>query len=206
LQSKIYSGFGKRAFDLFLGTSLLILVIPIMGVIAIWLLFSLGKPLLFTQLRPGKDNLPFILYKFRTMSEKYDQRGRLLPDSLRISALGRFLRKLSLDELPELFNVIRGDMSLVGPRPLLMEYLERYTPEQARRHEVKPGITGWAQVNGRNAITWEEKFKYDVWYVDNMSLWLDVKILALTAWKVLKMEGISQPGQATMKEFMGRES
>ena len=206
MQSKIYSGFGKRAFDLFLGTSLLILVIPIMGVIAIWLLFSLGKPLLFTQLRPGKDNLPFILYKFRTMSEKYDQRGRLLPDSLRISALGRFLRKLSLDELPELFNVIRGDMSLVGPRPLLMEYLERYTPEQARRHEVKPGITGWAQVNGRNAITWEEKFKYDVWYVDNMSLWLDVKILALTAWKVLKMEGISQPGQATMKEFMGRES
>jgi len=206
LQSKIYSGFGKRAFDLFLGTSLLILVIPIMGVIAIWLLFSLGKPLLFTQLRPGKDNLPFILYKFRTMSEKYDQRGRLLPDSLRISALGRFLRKLSLDELPELFNVIRGDMSLVGPRPLLMEYLERYTPEQARRHEVKPGITGWAQVNGRNAITWEEKFKYDVWYVDNMSLWLDVKILALTAWKVLKMEGISQPGQATMEEFMGRES
>ena len=206
MQSKIYSGFGKRAFDLFLGTSLLILVVPIMGVIAIWLLFSLGKPLLFTQLRPGKDNLPFILYKFRTMSEKYDQRGRLLPDSLRISALGRFLRKLSLDELPELFNVIRGDMSLVGPRPLLMEYLERYTPEQARRHEVKPGITGWAQVNGRNAITWEEKFKYDVWYVDNMSLWLDVKILALTAWKVLKMEGISQPGQATMKEFMGRES
>lgn len=206
MQSKIYSGFGKRAFDLFLGTSLLILVIPIMGVIAIWLLFSLGKPLLFTQLRPGKDNLPFILYKFRTMSEKYDQRGRLLPDSLRISALGRFLRKLSLDELPELFNVIRGDMSLVGPRPLLMEYLERYTPEQARRHEVKPGITGWAQVNGRNAITWEEKFKYDVWYVDNMSLWLDVKILALTAWKVLKMEGISQPGQATMEEFMGRES
>jgi len=204
LQSKIYSGFGKRAFDLFLGTSLLILVIPIMGVIAIWLLFSLGKPLLFTQLRPGKDNLPFILYKFRTMSEKYDQRGRLLPDSLRISALGRFLRKLSLDELPELFNVIRGDMSLVGPRPLLMEYLERYTPEQARRHEVKPGITGWAQVNGRNAITWEEKFKYDVWYVDNMSLWLDVKILALTAWKVLKMEGISQPGQATMEEFSGK--
>ena len=203
MQSKIYSGFGKRAFDLFLGTSLLILVVPIMGVIAIWLLFSLGKPLLFTQLRPGKDNLPFILYKFRTMSEKYDQRGRLLPDSLRISALGRFLRKLSLDELPELFNVIRGDMSLVGPRPLLMEYLERYTPEQARRHEVKPGITGWAQVNGRNAITWEEKFKYDVWYVDTWSLWLDIKIIFMTIIKVLKGEGINQPGHATMEEFRG---
>lgn len=194
---------GKRALDLSLGFALFILVAPFMGFIAISILLSLGKPVLFTQLRPGKDNLPFILYKFRSMSQEYDDAGRLLPDSLRISALGRFLRKLSLDELPELFNVFKGDISLVGPRPLLIEYLDRYTPEEARRHEVKPGITGWAQVNGRNAITWEEKFKLDVWYVDNMSFWLDIKILALTAWKVLRREGISQPGQATMEEFRG---
>ena len=150
--------------------------------------------------------MPFIPYKFRTMSEEYDQAGRLLPDGLRISTFGRFLRKLSLDELPELFNVLKGDMSLVGPRPLLMEYLDRYTREQARRHEVKPGITGWAQVNGRNAITWEEKFKFDIWYVDNCNLWLDLKILFMTAVKVLKGEGISQPGRATMEEFKGSHS
>ena len=179
------------------------MVAPFMGFISIFILRSLRKSVLFRQIRPGKDGLPFILYKFRTMSEKYDQRGQLLPDSLRMSELGWFLRKLSLDELPELFNVLKGDMSLVGPRPLLMEYLERYSLEQARRHEVKPGITGWAQVNGRNAITWEEKFKLDVWYVDNMSFWLDIKILALTAWKVLRREGINQPGQATMEEFKG---
>ena len=172
-----------------------------MAFIAMLILLSQGKPVFFTQLRPGKDSLPFILYKFRTMSEKYDKRGRLLPDSLRMSGLGRFLRKLSLDELPELFNVIKGNISLVGPRPLLMQYLDRYNPEQMRRHEVKPGITGWAQINGRNAITWEEKFKLDVWYVGNISFWLDIKILMLTACKVLRMEGINQPGQATMEEF-----
>ncbi|MDQ0285885.1 lipopolysaccharide/colanic/teichoic acid biosynthesis glycosyltransferase [Desulfofundulus luciae] len=139
------------------------------------------------------------------MKEERDSRGDLLPDGQRLTRLGRFLRSTSLDELPELFNVLKGDMSLVGPRPLLMEYLERYTPEQARRHEVKPGITGWAQVNGRNAITWEEKFKLDVWYVDNWSLWLDVKIMWLTLVKILKREGISAQGHATMPEFMGRK-
>ncbi len=141
--------------------------------------------------------------KFRTMSNKRDSQGNLLPDEQRLTPLGKFLRKTSLDELPELFNVIKGDMSLVGPRPLLMQYLERYTPEQARRHEVKPGITGWAQVNGRNAISWEEKFTLDVWYVDNCSLWLDIKILAITIWKVFRREGISAEGEATMPEFMG---
>ena len=140
---------------------------------------------------------------FRTMSDEYEKKGKLLPDGLRLSRLGRFMRNYSLDELPELFNVLKGDLSLVGPRPLLPQYLERYTPEQARRHEVKPGITGWAQVNGRNAITWEEKFILDVWYVDHVSFLLDVKILALTVWKVIKREGINQPGHATMKEFMG---
>ena len=199
----IYKRARKRAVDLFLGIPLFILAATIMGLVAVMVLLRLGKPVIFKQLRPGKDNLLFILYKFRTMSEEYDSSGRLLPDGLRISTFGRFLRKLSLDELPELFNVLKGDMSLVGPRPLLMEYLDRYTREQARRHEVKPGITGWAQVNGRNAITWEEKFKYDVWYVDNWSLWLDLKILFLTAVKVLKGEGINQPGRATMEEFKG---
>ena len=199
----IYQRAGKRALDLFLGALLFILAAPLMGFVAVMILLRLGTPVFFKQFRPGKDNLPFIPYKFRTMSEEYDSSGRLLPDGLRISTFGLFLRKLSLDELPELFNVLKGNMSLVGPRPLLMEYLDRYTPEQARRHEVKPGITGWAQVNGRNAITWEEKFKYDVWYVDNWSLWLDIKIIFLTISKVIKGEGINQPGRATMEEFMG---
>ncbi len=201
-----YQRAGKRALDLFLGVLLFILAAPLMGFVAVMILLRLGKPVFFKQFRPGKDNLPFILYKFRTMSEKYDSSGGLLPDGLRISAFGRFLRELSLDELPELFNVLKGDMSLVGPRPLLMEYLDRYTREQAKRHEVKPGITGWAQVNGRNAITWEEKFKYDVWYVDNWSLGLDLKILFMTIIKVIKGEGINQPGQATMEEFKGSHS
>jgi len=200
---QIYKQVGKRTLDLFLGIPLLILIIPLMGLVAAMILLWLGNPVLFKQLRPGKNNVSFILYKFRTMSEEYDSSGRLLSDDLRISKLGKFLRKLSLDELPELFNVLKGDMSLIGPRPLLMQYLDRYTPEQARRHEVKPGITGWAQVNGRNAITWEEKFKYDVWYVDNLSFWLDLKIIFMTIIKVIKGEGINQPGQATMDEFMG---
>ena len=144
---------------------------------------------------------PFTIYKFLTMTNERDEEGNLLSDGERLTPLGRFLRKTSMDELPELFNVIKGNMSIVGPRPLLMQYLDRYTPEQARRHEVKPGITGWAQVNGRNAITWEEKFKLDVWYVDNWSLWLDVKIIGMTIWKILKREGISQPGHATAQEF-----
>jgi sugar transferase EpsL len=161
----------------------------------------MGKPVLFQQKRPGLNGNPFGLLKFRSMNEDRDERGNLFPDEKRLTNLGRFLRSTSLDELPELFNVLKGDVSLVGPRPLLMQYLERYTPEQARRHEVKPGITGWAQVNGRNAITWEEKFKLDIWYVDHVSFWLDLKIIAVTIWKIIKREGISQPGQATAKEF-----
>ena len=167
---------------------------------------KLGVPVLFRQQRPGLGGRPFWLLKFRTMTDACDACGNLLPDAARLTSFGLFLRATSLDELPELFNVLKGDMSLVGPRPLLMQYLERYTPEQARRHEVRPGITGWAQVNGRNAITWEEKFRLDVWYVDNWSLWLDIKIIAMTIWKILKREGISQPGEATMTEFMGTES
>jgi len=165
----------------------------------------MGSPVLFRQVRPGLHRKPFVMYKFRTMRDLRDTEGRLLPDEMRLTRVGHILRATSLDELPELFNVLKGEMSLVGPRPLLMEYLELYTPEQARRHEVKPGITGWAQVNGRNAITWEEKFKLDVWYVDNWSLGLDLKILALTLIKVLKREGISADGHATMPEFRGSQ-
>jgi len=164
-----------------------------------------GRPIIFRQLRPGYRTKPFWLFKFRTMTNARDSQGNLLPDKERLTRLGSSLRNLSLDELPELFNVLRGEMSWVGPRPLLMQYLERYTPEQARRHDVLPGITGWAQINGRNVITWEEKFNYDVWYVDHWSFWLDIKILLLTFWKVLKREGISQPGHATAEEFMGSQ-
>jgi lipopolysaccharide/colanic/teichoic acid biosynthesis glycosyltransferase len=174
--------------------------------IALLVRIKLGSPVIFRQVRPGLYGKPFVLYKFRTMTEARDEQGNLLPDELRLTPLGRFLRSTSLDELPELFNVLKGDMSLVGPRPLLMDYLDRYTPEQARRHETKPGITGWVQVNGRNALTWEEKFKLDVWYVDNWSLWLDVKILFMTVLKVLKREGINADGHATMPEFLGSRS
>jgi len=162
-----------------------------------------GMPVLFRQERPGLHGRPFKLYKFRTMTEERDANGNLLPDHQRLTNFGRFLRSTSLDELPELFNVLKGDMSLVGPRPLLMEYLDRYSPQQARRHEVRPGITGWTQINGRNGLTWEEKFKLDVWYVDNQSFFLDLKILAITIRKVIKREGINHPGQATMEEFKG---
>ncbi|MBM4333360.1 MAG: sugar transferase [Deltaproteobacteria bacterium] len=193
----------KRILDILISFTSLFLLSPLMIVIASGILLTLGRPILFRQLRPGRYGRPFTLYKFRTMIDSRDVDGNLLPDSERLSTFGRFLRSTSLDELPELFNVLKGDMSLVGPRPLLMRYLARYTPEQMRRHEVKPGITGWAQVNGRNALTWEEKFKLDVWYVDNRSLWLDLKIIALTVWKILKREGITQPGHATMEEFLG---
>jgi sugar transferase EpsL len=162
-----------------------------------------GNPIFFRQKRPGYRGRPFWIYKFRTMTDTYDMQDNLLPDSQRITRVGRFLRSTSLDELPELFNVLRGEMSLVGPRPLLMQYLERYTPQQARRHEVLPGITGWAQVNGRNALTWEEKFDLDVWYVDHWSFGLDLKILLITAVKVLRREGINQPGHTTAEEFIG---
>ena len=193
----------KRVFELVSSFVILAILSPLLILLAMLIRLRLGSPVLFTQARPGLHGKPFTIYKFRTMSDARDEDGNLLPDAERLTRLGRFLRSTSLDELPELLNVLKGDMSLVGPRPLLMEYLDRYTPEQARRHEVRPGITGWAQINGRNAITWEEKFRLDVWYVDNCSLWLDLKIIALTIWKVLRREGISQQGEATMSEFTG---
>ncbi|WP_126206757.1 sugar transferase [Thermus scotoductus] len=197
------SPFLKRALDV-IGASFALLVFgPVMLYIALRIWREMGSPVLFRQVRPGLHGRPFVMYKFRTMTEERDAQGKLLPDEKRLTRLGRFLREHSLDELPEFFNVLKGDMSLVGPRPLLMEYLDRYTPEQARRHEVKPGITGWAQVNGRNALTWEEKFRLDVWYVDNWNLLLDLKILFLTLVKVLRREGISAEGHATMPEFKG---
>ncbi len=193
----------KRCIDI-VGAGLgLIVLSPVLAVVAVAVWIQMGRPIMFRQLRPGLNGQAFSMCKFRTMSNKRDDKGNLLPDEQRLTSLGKFLRKTSLDELPELFNVLKGDMSLVGPRPLLMQYLERYTSEQARRHEVKPGITGWAQVNGRNAISWEEKFALDVWYVDNCSLSLDIKILAVTIWKVFRREGISAEGEATMPEFMG---
>lgn len=193
----------KRLFDLVAAVVLLVVLWPLLILLAILVCIRLGMPLFFIQVRPGLYGKPFKLFKFRTMMDVRGTQQQLLSDSERLTAFGRILRNSSLDELPELWNVLKGDMSLVGPRPLLMEYLDRYTPLQARRHEVKPGITGWAQVNGRNAITWEEKFTLDVWYVDNRSFWLDLKILVLTAWKVIKREGISAEGEATMPEFMG---
>lgn len=168
--------------------------------------YRLGSPIIFKQQRPGLFARPFYVYKFRTMNDKKDSHGCLLPDEVRLTTFGKLLRKLSLDELPQLVNVIMGDMSIVGPRPLLMEYLPLYNQEQARRHDVRPGITGWAQVNGRNAISWEEKFKLDVWYVDNWSFSLDMKILWMTVLKVIKSEGVNQQGQATMEKFRGDES
>ena len=192
----------KRLFDLVLTIPGAILISPILALIALAVRFSHGPPILFRQLRPGYRAEPFTVFKFRTMSDARDAEGNLLPDSARISRIGRVLRSFSLDELPELLNVLKGEMSLVGPRPLLMSYLERYSEEQARRHDVLPGITGWAQVNGRNTNTWEQKFRFDVWYVDHWSLRLDGRILVVTFWKVLKREGISQPGQATAEEFM----
>ena len=196
----------KRIFDLLLTIPGIILISPIIAVITFLVRTKLGSPVLFTQLRPGLNGKPFRIYKFRTMTDERDSEGNLLPDAERLTRFGRFLRSTSLDELPELINVLKGDMSLVGPRPLLLEYLERYSPEQARRHEVRPGITGWAQVNGRNAISWEDKFKLDVWYVDNWSLALDVKILWLTLIKVFKREGINQEGKATMEKFVGTKA
>jgi lipopolysaccharide/colanic/teichoic acid biosynthesis glycosyltransferase len=193
----------KRLFDLLITLFGLILVSPILGAAsaAIWILE--GRPLLFRQPRPGYQGKIFTVYKFRTMRDKRGRDGQLLPDEQRISRLGRFLRASSIDDLPNLFNVLRGEMSLVGPRPLLVKYIPLYSAEQMRRHDVLPGITGWAQINGRNALSWKDKFNLDVWYVEHWSLWLDVQILARTVWKVLKREGISEPGQATAQEFTG---
>jgi lipopolysaccharide/colanic/teichoic acid biosynthesis glycosyltransferase len=193
----------KRLFDLLLTLPGLTLALPALAIVAILVRIFHGAPVLFRQTRPGYRGKPFQIYKFRTMNNQRDSRGNLLPDAERLTRLGRFLRATSLDELPELLNILRGEMSLVGPRPLLMQYLDRYSPDQSRRHDVLPGITGWAQINGRNALSWEEKFQLDLWYVDHWSLWLDLRILLQTAWKVLRREGISQPGHATAAEFMG---
>ena len=193
----------KRVFDFTGGVVLLILTAPVIIILAVLISINMGPPVFFRQERPGLGGKPFYLLKFRTMNNMFDGQGKLLPDEQRLTRLGKRLRKCSLDELPQLINVLKGDISFVGPRPLLMQYLDRYTPEQARRHEVKPGITGWAQVNGRNAISWDEKFRYDVWYVDNRSFCLDLKILWLTVVKILRAEGISGEGSATMSEFMG---
>ena len=198
-----YRHHGKRALDLALTIPALVALSPLIGLIASTVRLKLGSPVLFRQMRPGLHGEPFDILKFRTMTDARNAQGDLLPDAERLPRLGRYLRSTSLDELPELVNVLRCDMSLVGPRPLLMQYLDRYTTEQARRHEVKPGISGWAQVNGRNALSWEEKFGLDVWYVENLSFWLDIKIIGLTLWRILTREGISQAGQATMEEFWG---
>lgn len=196
----------KRTFDFLVALSLIFLFWPVVLITALLVRIKLGAPVLFCQQRPGWHTRPFNIYKFRTMTSTRGADGELLPDSQRLTPFGLMLRKFSLDELPQLFNVLRGDISLVGPRPLLMEYLPLYSAAQARRHEVRPGITGWAQVNGRNAISWEEKFRLDVWYVDNHSIWLDMKILLLTVKKVLVSEGISSEGEATIKYFKGNRN
>lgn len=193
----------KRFLDLVISALALLILSPLYGLTALAVRMKLGSPVYFRQVRPGLNRKPFELIKFRTLQDKRDTDGELLPDHERVTRFGTFLRSTSLDELPGLWNVLKGDMSLVGPRPLLMEYLPLYSEEQRRRHEVKPGITGWAQVNGRNAISWEEKFELDVWYVDHRSLWLDIKILFLTVLRVLRREGINQDNHVTMEKFKG---
>jgi lipopolysaccharide/colanic/teichoic acid biosynthesis glycosyltransferase len=192
---------GKRAFDFLAALVLLVLLAPLLLAIAIAVLLALGWPVIFRQQRPGIRGEPFGLVKFRTMRDLRDPAGAPLPNEERLTAFGTFLRSTSLDELPELWNVLRGDMSLVGPRPLLMEYLPLYTPEQRRRHDVRPGMTGWAQVNGRNTVTWEDRFRMDVWYVENRSAWLDARILCRTIGRILSRQGISTPGRATIERF-----
>jgi|LSQX01.1.fsa_nt_gb sugar transferase EpsL len=200
------SRFIKRMLDIIISLLGLIMLSPLLLIISFAVLVTHGPPVIFKQTRPGLHGKPFTIYKFRTMRDLYDERGRLLPDEDRLTRFGKWLRSISLDELPELINVLKGDMSIVGPRPLRMHYLDRYTPEQARRHEVKPGITGWAQVNGRNNLSWEERFKLDVWYVDNWSLTLDLRILIMTLGKVLRREGINAEGHVTMPEFAGKRT
>jgi sugar transferase EpsL len=196
----------KRMMDIFISLLLLVLFAPILFIVAISVKYKLGSPILFRQQRPGLNGRPFFLYKFRTMTDWKDSMGVLLPDEKRLNSFGAFLRRFSLDELPQLMNVLKGDLSLVGPRPLLMEYLPLYTEEQAKRHLVRPGITGWAQVHGRNAITWEEKFKLDVWYVNHQTLVLDIKILFLTVKKVVRSEGISEANHVTVARFTGTQT
>lgn len=202
----IYQKFLKRGLDLFFSILLIILFSPIFLLLYILIRWQLGSPVFFKQHRPGLQGKPFLLYKFRTMNNETDERDNLLPDSTRLTRFGKFLRNSSLDELPELWNVLKGEMSLVGPRPLLMDYLPLYSPEQMKRHHVRPGITGWAQVNGRNAISWETKFQHDVWYVENVSIVLDVKIIFKTLLKVFIRDGINQEGQATVEKFKGTKS
>lgn len=196
----------KRFFDIIISSLTLVTLLPLISVIALLVRFNLGTPVLFCQTRPGLHGKPFRMYKFRTMLNTTDHTGDLLPTDRRITRFGRFLRSTSLDELPELWNVLKGDMSLVGPRPLLMEYLPLYSVEQYRRHDVRPGVTGWAQVNGRNTLSWEQKFTYDVWYVDNHSLFLDVKIMMLTVCKVASRDGVSAQGHVSMPRFRGGET
>ena len=195
----------KRIFDLILTSLGLIILSPIILLTAILVRIFLGTPVLFRQTRPGYKGTPFTVYKFRTMTDAHDAQGNLLSDDNRLTRFGKLLRSISLDELPELFNILRGEMSLVGPRPLLMEYLPLYSAEQMRRHDVHPGLTGWAQINGRNAIDWPTRFALDVWYVDHWSFWLDIKILFMSLWKVVQREGINQPGQATIEYFKGNK-
>ena len=199
----LYTRYGKRILDFIIALQALMLLAIPQIILALLIKIQLGGPVLFRQTRPGLHGRPFRLCKFRSMTDARDSDGHLLPDEKRLTRFGKLLRSTSMDELPELFNVLKGDLSIVGPRPLLMQYLNRYTPEQARRHDAKPGITGWAQVNGRNAITWEQKFDFDVWYVDNQSLSLDLKIIVMTILKIIRREGINQPGQATAEEFRG---
>ena len=201
-----YQRFGKRGLDLAISLPLAVLLAPLLGVLALLIRWKLGTPILFSQDRPGQHGRLFRMIKFRSMTDARDAQGELLPDEVRLTRFGRILRSSSLDELPELWNVIRGEMSLVGPRPLLTRYLSLYTPEQARRHEAMPGVTGWAQVNGRNALSWDEKFAFDVDYVDRISLAMDLRILWLTASKVIRRDGVSAVGHATMPEFRGTEA
>ena len=201
-----YVRFGKRLFDLAIVVPFALAALPTLLLVAALVRVVLGAPVLFRQERPGLDGRPFTLVKFRTMADTKDAQGHLLPDAERLGRLGRLLRNLSVDELPEIWNVLRGEMSMVGPRPLLMQYLGRYNAEQRRRHEVRPGLTGWAQLNGRNAISWERRFELDVWYVDHVSFLLDVRILLGTIWAVLSRRDIAAKGQATAREFMGSNS
>ena len=199
----MYKNWGKRAFDVMLAAILLLLSLPLLLLTSLLLAWLSQGKVFFRQLRPGLHRQPFLLYKFRTMTDERDAAGHLLPDQDRLTWFGKFIRATSIDELPQLYNVLRGDLSLVGPRPLLMEYLPLYSAEQHRRHEVRPGITGWAQVNGRNALSWSQKFSYDVWYVEHLSLGLDLKILALTVLRVIGAQGINAPGSATTEKFRG---
>ncbi|MEM9953284.1 MAG: sugar transferase [Chloroflexota bacterium] len=202
IKQSVYARYGKRVLDIILSVTGLIILAPVMLIIGIIVRFNLGKPIIFKQQRPGLHGKPFTIYKFRTMTEQHDAHRKLSPDTLRLTPFGRVLRSTSLDELPELFNVLKGDMSIVGPRPLLMDYLPHYTPYQHGRHDILPGITGWAQINGRNLLTWNERFEHDVWYVENLSLWLDIKIIIMTVFKVIQKEGITDESGVTMQRFV----